>query len=139
VFQPVTKDVPYWLRAIDIFVFPSRSEASANSLIEAMACGRCVLASATGGNTELIGHRRTGLLFTNNDLDSLVAQVETAIHDQQLRSTLADNAARFARTEFSWETFARNMAEIYSRLLLEHTTSELNLYLKSSQDALLTE
>ena len=116
-FEPATKNVRYWLRGIDVFVLPSRSEASANSLIEAMACGCCVVASATGGNLEVIEHFQTGLLFRNDDVDSLVAELKTAVQDEQLRKRLGENASRFTRDRFSWETSARNMGEIYSKLL----------------------
>ena len=119
-FERATKNVPYWLGAIDVFVLPSRSEACANSLIEAMACGCCVVASAIGGNLELIEHRQTGLLFRSDDVDSLVAELETAIHDEQLRRRLGKNAACSTRERFSWETAARNMGEIYASLLQSH-------------------
>ena len=45
-FVPATRDVPGWLRKMDIFVLPSYSEAFSNSLLEAMACGCAVVARA---------------------------------------------------------------------------------------------
>jgi glycosyltransferase involved in cell wall biosynthesis len=119
-FEPATKDVPYWLRAIDIFVLPSRSEAFANSLIEAMAAGCCVLAASIDGNLELIEHGRTGLLFRSDDVESLAAELKTAIQDEPLRKRLGDNASRFVRERFSWASSARNMGEIYAELLRKH-------------------
>ena len=116
-FEAATKNVPYWLNAIDIFVLPSRYEDSANSLIEAMACGCCVVGSATGGNIDLIEHLRTGLLFQTDNLSSLMQQLQTAIRDEGLRKDLGDNAARFVRARFSWENSARTMEDIYARLL----------------------
>jgi len=116
-FEPATKDVPYWLRAIDIFVLPSRSEAFSNSLIEAMCSGCCVMAASIDGNLELISHRRTGLLFRSDDVDALAAELKTAIEDESLRKCLGENASRFSRERFSWESSARNMAEIYTKLL----------------------
>ena len=50
-----------WLRAIDIFVLPSLSEALSNSLMEAMACGVPVVCTDTGAMTELCQNNR-GLL-----------------------------------------------------------------------------
>ncbi len=53
-FHPSTPDVARLLSAIDIFVLPSLSEGLSNALMEAMACGCCVIASAVGGNPELV-------------------------------------------------------------------------------------
>ena len=54
-FIPATRDVPYWLRKMDIFVLPSYSEAFSNSMLEAMACGCAVVGSRVGGMPELTG------------------------------------------------------------------------------------
>ncbi len=69
-FVPATGQVAEWLQAIDIFVLPSRSEALSNSLLEAMACGCCPVASRVGGNLELIRHGENGMLFEAGDVDA---------------------------------------------------------------------
>jgi glycosyltransferase involved in cell wall biosynthesis len=116
-FEPATKDVPYWLRAIDIFVLPSTSEAFANSLVEAMATGCCVMAASIDGNVELIDDGRTGLLFRNNDVDSLASGLTAAIENETLRKRLGENATQSIRERFSWQSSARNMGRIYAELL----------------------
>lgn len=120
VFEPATKDVPFWLRAMDIFVLPSRSEAFSNSLVEAMAMGCCGIAASIDGNLELIEHGITGLLFDNDDVDSLAGALKLAIENEPLRRQLGENAERFIRERFSWENSARNMAQIYEELLDKH-------------------
>jgi len=62
-FHPFTAEVADVLREVDTFVLPSVSEALSNSLMEAMICGIAVAASRVGGNTELVTHGETGLLF----------------------------------------------------------------------------
>lgn len=112
-FVPATEDVAGWLRALDIFVLPSLSEALSNSLMEAMACGCAVVASSAGGNPELVVHARTGLLFRAGDAADLATNLRLLIQQDTLRKSMAEQGARFIRENFSVEASARRMAEIY--------------------------
>jgi len=117
VFAPATGQVAAWLRAIDIFVLPSRSEALSNSLMEAMACGCCAVASNVGGNPELIRHGETGLLFEPGDAAGLAAVLELLIGNSSLRQRLAGAGTRWIRDNFSIRASARRMGEIYAELI----------------------
>ena len=74
-FEPAVRNVAPWLRAMDIFVLPSLSEALSNSLMEAMGCGCCPVASDTGGNPELVEDGETGLLFPVGDAEALAERL----------------------------------------------------------------
>ncbi len=115
-FEPATAAVTTWLRAIDIFVLPSLSEALSNSLMEAMACGCCVVASRTGGNPELIDEGRTGLLFAPGDAAGLAECLTRLASGPGLRERLATGAAAYIR-KFSIEASVRRMEEIYNTFL----------------------
>lgn len=117
IFEPATPHVAEWLRAIDIFVLPSLSEAFSNALMEAMACGCCVVASRVGGNPELVTHGENGMLFEARDAAGLAEVLHMLTQDRELRCELAANAARRIRSRFSVEVAARRMGEIYSELL----------------------
>ena len=84
--------------------------------MEAMACGCCAVASAVGGNPELIRHGETGLLFRAGDTAELAARLGLALRDGELRRKLAESGARFIRESFSVETAVRRMEAIYLRL-----------------------
>jgi glycosyltransferase involved in cell wall biosynthesis len=116
-FAPATKDVPARLRAIDIFVLPSRSEALSNALMEAMACGCCVVASQAGGTPELVCDRENGLLFPPGDAQALAACLELLLSDPALRARLAAAGAERIRKEFSIESAAARIEEIYNAVL----------------------
>jgi glycosyltransferase involved in cell wall biosynthesis len=113
-FQPAVEEVAPWLRAMDIFVLPSLSEALSNSLMEAMACGCCAVASEVGGNPELVEHGRTGLLFPAGDSRALAAALESLIGSGALRHHLAEAGAAFIRDGFSSQAAARRMGRIYA-------------------------
>ncbi len=106
-----------WLRAIDIFVLPSLSEALSNSLMEAMSTGCCPVASEVGGNPELVEDGRSGLLFPAGDSRALAACLTRLLEDPALRRDLAGAAAVRMRTHFSRAAAVRTMASIYDDYL----------------------
>jgi len=116
-FRPSVPDVVPWLRAIDLFVLPSISEAFSNSLMEAMACGCCPIASRVGGNPELIRHGETGLLFESRDSADLAAQLLAAIQNAPLRETLARNAAAWVAEQFALPRSIGRIQQIYEHFL----------------------
>lgn len=117
IFRDSTDDVATWLRAIDIFVQPSLSEALSNSLMEAMASGCCAIASNTGGNPELVQHGATGLLFEAGDAGDLALQLRAALDDDALRSRLAQSGARFTADNFPTARSVERMQQIYAGFL----------------------
>lgn len=116
-FQPAVGDVVPWLRSIDIFVLPSLSEALSNSLMEAMACGCACIASAVGGNSELVRDQETGLLFHAGDVQDLSQKISSLIREPRLRERLAEVSERTIRERFSLRASAARMEEIYSAYL----------------------
>src|SRR5262249_30034787 len=86
VLEPAKSDVPNWLHRMDVFVLASNSESFPNALLEAMACGCCVIGSAVGGVPELIRDQENGLLFQSGDVDDLAAKLTTVIRWKDLRT-----------------------------------------------------
>jgi glycosyltransferase involved in cell wall biosynthesis len=116
-FQPSTTEVASFMRGIDIFVLPSLSEAFSNSIMEAMASGCAVVASDVGGNSELVEHGSTGLLFRSNDAEDLARQLSTLIDDSALRNRLAEAGRARIAAEFSLVESTRRMQTIYEEFL----------------------
>jgi glycosyltransferase involved in cell wall biosynthesis len=117
VFVPVQRNVARWMRAMDIFVLPSYSEAFSNSLLEAMACGCCVVGSRVGGTPELIGENTRGLLFESGNSQDLANRLTRLIEDESLRAEFGRRAAQHARENLTIEIAAKRTADIYDRLL----------------------
>ena len=121
VFVSATNDVAPWLQSSDVFVLPSLSEAFSNSLMEAMACGCCVMASAVGGNPELVRNGENGLLFPAADAPALAAALQTVIEDEALRKRLAASGTQFIQNRYSIRAAADRMGEIYTELIQRRT------------------
>ena len=68
-------DVPALMRALDCFVLPSRAEGISNTILEAMASGLPVVATAVGGNPELVAAGRSGRLVPPADPRTLAASI----------------------------------------------------------------
>jgi glycosyltransferase involved in cell wall biosynthesis len=117
VFQPATRDVSRWMRAIDVFVLPSDSEAFSNALLESMASGCCPIGSRVGGTPELIEHGRRGFLFEPGNVQELAQILELVITDEACRKAMAEAAAAFAHHQLSIERAAARMGSLYSSLL----------------------
>lgn len=123
VFVPAVRDVARYVRAIDIFVSTSYSEAFSNSILEAMACGCCVVATRVGGTPELIEDGQRGLLFESGNAGELADKLAGLIDDPARRKQFSQNAVVFARTKLNMEVAAERMASIYESMLRRRTAA----------------
>ena len=78
-FDGPVEDPVAWMDGIDVLVCPAVREAFGRTLIEGMARGCIVVASATGGHLEIVRPDETGLFFPPDDIAALTAQIDRAI------------------------------------------------------------
>jgi glycosyltransferase involved in cell wall biosynthesis len=116
------RDIPAILASIDISVVPSVSESLSNVMLESMAAGVSVVATAVGGNNELGGDGRA-LLVPPNDEKSLAAGLERMLADAEFRSAMALTARNFARENFSIERVRNQYCELYAEVLASKRNS----------------
>jgi L-malate glycosyltransferase len=119
-FEPSQSDVAPWMRGLDVYVNCSYSESFPNGLLEAMACGCCVIGSQVGGIPELITHGHDGLLFDSAKQEDLAAMLRLATTDKNLRESLRQQAALTARERFAMPLTAARMEAFYESLLPGH-------------------
>lgn len=106
-------DVAALLAALDIFVLPSLSEGISNTLLEAMASGVACIASAVGGNVELLDDGVHGHLFASGEAPALAGHLQRLCLDAPLRRRLGQAArARMVR-EFSMEAMIARYEALY--------------------------
>lgn len=89
-------EVPEWLCAADLFVFPTRAEGSPNAILEAMACGLPVVSSDIPAVREVVGPEQ-GLLVDPDDVAGIAGAVERILGDDSLRARMSASAIERAR------------------------------------------
>jgi glycosyltransferase involved in cell wall biosynthesis len=116
-FEPATREVPRWLRSIDVFVSTSETESFSNSILEALACRCCVVASRVGGTPEMVEDQQSGLLFPSGDVEALANCLLAVCRDPELRERLAQAGCERAHQMFSLQTNLCRTQELYRSVL----------------------
>ena len=117
VFLGQRDDVPALLAASDGFVLPSRFEGTSLALLEAMALGKPVIASAVPGTDEVVIDGESGLLVRPGDADGLAAALRRIAGAPELRARLGTAARRRVEGEFSAASTAERVTAVYEGLL----------------------
>jgi glycosyltransferase involved in cell wall biosynthesis len=91
--QPL-EAIPTWLAACDVLVLPSHIEGTPNVVLEALACGRRVVATAVGGVPDLITSPTLGALVPARDPDALAAALTQALRTPYAPEEVAELGAR---------------------------------------------
>jgi glycosyltransferase involved in cell wall biosynthesis len=110
-------DVPAFLASLDVAVLCSRSEGMSNAVLEYMAAGRPIVATAVGGNVELLTDGVTGLLVPPSDATSLATAIDRLLGDRALAARLGDAARRRARQRYSREAMVQRFEDFYANLV----------------------
>jgi glycosyltransferase involved in cell wall biosynthesis len=115
------EELSFIMDRTDIFLLPSILEGQPVVIVEAMAYGRPIIATAVGGIPELIQDGVNGLLCQPADARDLVQKIQMLIEDPALRTRLGD-AARdsYEHGPFQVETVTKNFVSIYSDVLQRH-------------------
>jgi sugar transferase (PEP-CTERM/EpsH1 system associated) len=110
-------DVAQIMRSLDCFVLPSLAEGISNTILEAMASGLPVVATAVGGNAELIEHGHTGQLVPAADPDALAFAIlhYHAHRDSAGKTGLA--ARKVTERRFALDRMIAQYVDVYDQLL----------------------
>jgi glycosyltransferase involved in cell wall biosynthesis len=111
------KEIGSAIRGADLLVNPSMSEGMPNIVLEAMALGTPVIATAVGGVPEIIENRNNGILIKYGDSDDLLKAILTLAGNSALRQKIAESAISTINNSFSFHSQMIVLSEVYSRLI----------------------
>lgn len=110
-------DVPAFLGQTGLFVLPSRTEGLGLVAVEAMAAGRPVVATRTGGIPEVVADGETGLLVPPGDPAALAKAIRRLLADPERARAMGTAGRERARRLFGAEQMAEQTAAMYAELL----------------------
>jgi glycosyltransferase involved in cell wall biosynthesis len=120
--QIPNESMPELIASCDLGVIPSMpvagvEEATSILMLELMASGKPVIASAIGGLRETIRHGETGLLVEPGQARALGERIVSTLADPQLCARIGSNARRYVELHHSWHAVANQVADVYDRFL----------------------
>ena len=107
-------DIPELLAAMDIFVLPSKREGFPIAILEAMACGKPVVATDVGGVGEIISSGVDGVIVPPEDSTSLAGALLQLIEEEEYRKDLGEKALRKVMSRFSEEMMMKKYVSLFT-------------------------
>jgi glycosyltransferase involved in cell wall biosynthesis len=116
IFTGLRNDVPRLMNALDVFVLSTHCEGLPLVILEAMAHGKPVVATAVDGIPEVVRHGESGLLVPHEDHEALAAHVLALLRDPAWSRQLGAAGAARVRSSFSRTQFADAMNSLYQSM-----------------------
>jgi len=112
-------DLPSYYSLMDVFVHPSLRDGLPNALLEAMACGKTVIATSVGGMKDAIIDCENGRLVPANDAHELATTIDELLTKEDLRMKLGSAARQTIIDKFTLRSELDGNLAVYRRLGLE--------------------
>lgn len=103
------------LASMDLFIAPSLQEGFGLAIVEAMAAGVPVVASDSGGPTEIIRDGESGFLIPPADASALESAIRTVLKDPDQRARIAREAREQARIRFDMDRVIQEVEQVYAQ------------------------
>lgn len=115
IFTGFRPDIPEIMNALDIFVLPTTEEAQSISILEAMAAGKPVIATATGGVPEIVTEE-TGILVRPENPEELAAALKDLLLQPDKRSLLGQAGRQRVKQYFTDRIMVEKYSLVYTRV-----------------------
>lgn len=112
-----TIDVPHFLSGLDVVVSASQSEAFGLAIVEAMASGAPVVATATAGACEIISDNQTGHLVPINDVNAMASAISLVLTNPNESQHISENARQMVAESYSLNRMISDTEAVYRDVL----------------------
>jgi glycosyltransferase involved in cell wall biosynthesis len=116
-YQNNPEDIARYYQAADVYAHAARADTFPNTVLEALACGTPVVATAVGGIPEQIDEGRTGFLVPAGDAEAMANRLVQLLSDNELRQRMGIQAADAAWRRFDLHRRADTYLEWYEQLV----------------------
>jgi glycosyltransferase involved in cell wall biosynthesis len=116
VFRGSVSDAAAFLRTVEVAVLPSHSEGMSNALLEYMAAGRAVVATAVGANPTLVDDGKSGLIVAPNDPAAVAGAVGRYLARPLMAAAFGAAARRKVEVEYSRTAMTRRFEDFFTDL-----------------------
>ncbi|MCK4734433.1 MAG: glycosyltransferase family 4 protein [Methanophagales archaeon] len=123
----VVKDIQMLMAACDVFVAPFRNTGSVAdrplSILEAMACGKPVIATNVGGNPEIVKHKINGLLVEPGDIHGLKNALLYILRDKNEAKKMGENAAKYVAENYGVDIVVEKIERTYEEVISNYSSN----------------
>ena len=108
-------EIPFYHNMIDIFVNISEYESFGVSVLEAMACGKAVIVTDTGGLGEIVEDDSVGLKIPIRNVDALYSKLKFLINNKTICENMGNRARKLIEEKYEWEKSVETMISVYNK------------------------
>ena len=110
------QDVLSLIHSSDLLIQPSLEEGMSSTLLEAMGCGTCILASNIEGISEIVENEKTGVLVEPNNSDELLNKILELLPEKEKRLMMVKEGLQIVK-QYDWKEVGKLYLDTYQSLL----------------------
>jgi teichuronic acid biosynthesis glycosyltransferase TuaC len=114
-----TEEIPIWINSANLFAFPSLQESFGIVQIEALACGKPVIAARNAGSIEVISSEDVGIICNPGDAESLADAIIRGLKREWDISKIIEYSK-----QYRWETIVQNLIKVYGIVLKKNYSNQ---------------
>ena len=116
-FTGMVLNVPEYLQASDIFVFPTENDAFPSSIVEAMACGLTVITTPVGAIKNIVTNGKTGVLIQPSNFSQLFQALDVMLSDRENLSRFGSSAHQSVKDKYSAKAVTEKYQTLFQNLI----------------------